>query len=125
MKLNEIVYDEQCIITESEMHEMARVKEANSGINVMIYASTKNSVKQRHGPRIKVSNVKSTFSDDNFAVTIEKEPRVVAGKVKIKNDDVENIFDWVKLNYSPLMKYWNDEYSNDADFYHELRSLKE
>jgi hypothetical protein len=57
-------------------------------------------------------------------VTIEKEPQVIAGKVKIKNDEVEDIFDWVKLNYSALMKYWNDAYSNDADFYHELKSLK-
>ena len=107
------------------MYEMARVKEANSGINVVIYVSTKNGVKQRHGPRIKVSNIKHTFSwDDNFAVTIEKEPQIIAGKVKIKNDEVEDIFDWVKLNYSTLMKYWNDAYSNDADFYHELKSLK-
>jgi hypothetical protein len=108
------------------MYEMSRVRTADSGINTEIYVSTENSVKKRHGPRIKVSNIRHTFSEfDNFAVTIDKiQPRVIAGKVKIKSSEVDDICDWVRLNYTPLMKYWRDEYSTMRDFYGEIISLR-
>jgi hypothetical protein len=126
MKLNELVYEATCLITESELYEMARVQEDDSGIPAIMYVSTKQVVKERHGPRIKISNIRNTFSDtDNFAVDIAKEPRVVAGTVKVKKDELEDIFDWVKLNYVPLMKYWNNEYRSDKLFYAEIKSLKE
>ena len=126
MKLTDILYEETCILSESEIMEMARVQEDDSGIPAMIYVSTKQAVKERHGPRIKISNLQNTFSDtDNFAVDIAKEPHVRAGKVRIKNSELEDIFDWVKLNYVPLMKYWHDEYRSDAAFYAEIKSLKE
>ena len=121
MKLHEL-YETECLITEAELYEMARVKEANSGINTIMYASTKKAVRQRHGPRIKVSNIRNTFSaDDNFAVTIDAEPRVVAGKAKL--DELDDIIDWIKLNKVALLKYWNDGYDNDVDFYQDLRSI--
>jgi hypothetical protein len=124
MKLTEIKYEETCILSESEIMEMARIKEADSGIPVVIYVSTKQSVKEHHGPRIKVSNIK-TFSDsDNFAIDISKNPSPIAGKVKLKNSEVDDICDWIKLNYEPLMKYWNDEYTSDAIFFTEIKSLK-
>lgn len=34
--------------------------------------------------------------------------------------DLNEIFDWIKLNYDPLIKYWNNEYSSDRNFYDEL-----
>lgn len=118
MKLSEIKYEETCILFESEIMEMARVQKSNSGIPVMIYVSTKDAVKSRHGPRIKVSNIGNTFSEhDNFAIDISKHPRIVAGNVGVKKEIVEDIFDWVSLNYEPLIEYWNNEYLNDSDFY--------
>lgn len=125
MKLTEIKYEDTCVLSECEIMEMARVKESDSGIPVVIYVSTKQSVKERHGPRIKVSNIKNTFSDaDTFAIDISKNPAPIAGKVKLKHDEVEDICDWIKLNYDALMKYWNDEYSSDAMFFAEIKSLK-
>lgn len=125
MKLTEFKYEDTCILSESEIMEMARIKEQDSGIPVVIYVSTKQSVKEQHGPRIKVSNIKNTFSDsDNFAIDISKNPGPIAGKVKLKHDEVEDICDWIKLNYGALMKYWNDEYSSDAMFFAEIKSLK-
>ena len=124
MKLDEL-YEEQCLITEQELYEMARVREADSGIPVEIYVSTQQPVMGRHGPRIKISNVKNTFSDsDNFALEISKNPVLRAGKMKLKSSEFEDIVDWVKLNYEPLMKYWKNEYSSDRDFYNEIKSIR-
>jgi hypothetical protein len=123
MKLNNL-FEEQCIITESELYEMARIQKKDSGINVMIYASTKDVVKGRHGPRIKVSNIIGTFSDsDNFSVSIAHEPQIMSGKSKLGNSTVEDIFDFVKINYEALMKYWNNSYESDSDFYTELKQI--
>ena len=100
----------------------------NSRLDIIICfklnLSTKNVVKERHEPRIKISNIRNTFSDfDNFAVTIERSPRIVAGKTKFKQDEVNDIYDWVKLNYIPLMKYWNNEYDRDLYFYQDLKRI--
>jgi len=44
---------------------------------------------------------------NRFTVTIDKVPRVIGKYKKIKNSDIELIKDWVKLNYTSLIKYWN------------------
>jgi len=121
MKLNESF---ECTIVERELYEMARVQPANSGLPCILFVSTKTYVKGRHGPRIKVSNIPGTYSDfDNFVVTIAKPPLVVAGDVKFKKSVVDDIIDWVALNYDSLLKYWEDKYENDADFYAELKKI--
>lgn len=115
---------EDYMITEEELYEMARIQQANSGIPFIMFASTKLSVNSRHGPRIKISNVKGTFSAiDNFVVTIDHEPQLIAGTCKFKKSDLEDIIDWIKLNYDTLMKYWNNAYDDDVNFYHELVKL--
>lgn len=124
MRLEEI-YEEDCTITERELFEMARVREADSGIPAEIYVSTKLAVRGRHGPRIKVSNIKNTFSDvDNFAIEISKNPTLKAGKSKLKLSVFGDIVDWVKLNYEPLIKYWNNEYKSDRDFYSDILPIR-
>lgn len=116
--------DADCLITEEQLYEMARVQEANSGIPVHIYVSTKNVVHGAHGPRIKISNIPNTFSShNNFVVSISKEPSIKAGKERCSKFQLEDIFDWVKLNYVPLMKYWNNEYRNDAQFFAEIKKI--
>ena len=121
MKLNESF---ECTIVERELYEMARVKTADSGLPCVLFASTKTYVNGRHGPRIKVSNVPGTYSDfDNFVVTIAKPPVMVAGTPKFKESVVGDIIDWVALNYDSLLKYWEDKYESDVDFYTDLKKL--
>ena len=124
MKLAEIIPDD-CIITESQLYEMARVKPANTGIqNVIMYVSTKEVVHNRHAPRIKVSNIANTFSkNENFVVTISPTPYIAAGVCNYDKDTLNDIFDWVIRNQEPLLKYWNDEYSDDSIFYSELKKV--
>ena len=122
MRLNQPLDD--IVITEEELYEMARVQPKDSGLPYMIFVSTRNYVKDRHGPRIKISNVIGTFSStDNFVVYIDLVPSVIAGKPKISNADLEDVFDWVKLNRIPLLKFWGDQYESDSDFYDDLMKL--
>lgn len=112
------------ILNEDLIAEMARVDPSLSGINVVIFVSSKQYVDGKHWARIKVSNVIGKYSkDDNFSVSISKQPKVVAGKVKIKNSDLQDIFDWILLNYDVLMNYWNDKYSDIGKFVDKLSKL--
>lgn len=126
MKLTEICYDghDDHIITEELLYEMARVKPKDSGIRYIIFISTKEYTKQQHWARIKVSNIVGTFSSsDNFVVSVSKNPKVIAGTPKIKEDELNDIFDWIILNYAPLIKYWNDEYESDSEVYNDLKKI--
>jgi len=124
MRVNELLDGASVTITEAELYEMARVRPKDSGLSCMLFVSSKTYVNGKHGPRIKVSNIPDTFSaDDNFAISITHEPVLVAGKCKFKDAELENIFDWIKVNYEALMRYWNDQYESDADFYAELTKV--
>lgn len=126
MKLQELVFNkfEEHIITEDQVFEMARVKPVRSGLPWIIFISSKDYVKQQHWARIKVSNIKGTFSDnDNFVVSISKQPEVLAGKAKMSQSELEDVFDWVILNYDVLIKYWNEEYKDETDMYNSLKKL--
>ena len=103
---------------------MARVQKKNSGLPQQIFVTTKDYGTGNYWARIKVSNIPGTFSKtDNFVVTISSRPEVVAGNPKYKQSELEDIFDWVKLNRSTLLKYWNKKYDDDADFYAELQKI--
>lgn len=121
MKLDELMID----LDRDFLLEMAmRVKPANSGLRQVIWVSTKDHAKGRHGPRLKVSNVVGKFDEsDNFSVTLAKEPIIVAGKSKFSTSENEDILDWVKINHEPLMKHWEDVYEDDAQFYAELEKV--
>lgn len=124
MKLNELTLMNDNAITEEQLFEMARIKQADSGLPYVMFASTKEYEPGQHWARIKISNIPNTFSkDDNFSIAIIN-PRVVAGKPKYSQSKVNDIIDWVKLNHVPLMKYWNEEYDSDSEFYDALEPLK-
>jgi hypothetical protein len=126
MLLNGLKFDvvDDHIITEEQLWEMARVKPAESGIPFIMFVSTKEYVKGKHWARIKVSNVPGTFaSNDNFVVSIDKNPAVIAGTVKCKQHELQDVFDWIILNYETLIKYWNEQFSTETDFYNELKKV--
>lgn len=126
MQLTELVFDttDEIFITEDQVFEMARVKPNRSGVPWIIFISSKDYVKQKHWARVKISNVKGTFSEnDNFVVSISKQPKVLAGKAKMKQAELEDIFDWVILNYDVLIKYWNEQYEDEAEMYQQLRKI--
>lgn len=112
------------ILTEDVIAEMARIDPSLSGTRVVIFVSSRQYVKGKHWARIKVSNVYGKYSaDDNFSVSISKKPIIVAGKRKIKESDLDDVYDWIKLNYEVLMKYWNDQYTDVLDFSSKLKQI--
>ena len=113
MRLTSLLDD----ISEDELFEMTRIPEKRSGIKPVLFASYKSLVQSRHGPRIKESNIPGTFSPvDNFSVSISDEPQVITGHVRISNRDLEDVFDWVKLNRDVLLKFWNERYEDSGEF---------
>jgi hypothetical protein len=122
--LFEVLYPNDHFLTEEMLWEMARVKPADSGLPQTIFISTRDYVDKRHWARIKVSNIIGTFSStDNFVVEISKNPKILAGNCKLKKDELQDIFDWVVLNYDALIKYWNDEYESDSEIYNDLKKI--
>lgn len=124
MRLAEIIFYENEILIEDALFEMARIKPADSGLPWIIFISSKDYTKQQYWARIKISNIKGAFSpNDNFLVSISKQPKILAGNAKMKQDELNDIFDWVILNYETLIKYWNEQYDSDSDMYKELKRL--
>lgn len=93
------------------LFEMANLQTKTTGLQSIVFVSWRGNSK--HGPRIKVSNIAGRMDpNDNFSITIENQPRVV-GKCKLKNSDLDDIIDWVKLNKNHLIRVWFDGDSMD------------
>lgn len=122
MRLYELKIDDENAILLAPMNEMANLTSDDTGLPVIIWFGK---VGGQHGPRIKVSNVKGTFADnDNFVISVEKEPKILTPRnMKLKRDDINHIIDWVKLNYDVLMKLWN-AYENNKGTIELLGMLK-
>lgn len=69
--------------------------------------------RNRHNhPRIKIQNNYSTKVQQGETISIlidDKQPKILAGKAKIKQQDLNEVFEWVKKNYNVLIKYWRHE----------------
>ena len=105
MKISQLL-DEETLILEAPMNEMANLFPDDTGLQRIIWFGE---VGGQHGPQIKVSNIKGKFAqNDNFVISVENEPRVLTPRsMKIKQSELEDLFDWVKINYDDLMQMWN------------------
>ena len=89
-------------LRESELNEMApSYLPKDTGLKEIIWVSPKN---VNHGPRIKVYNLNKS---KDFSVTIEDNPRIVAGKSFVSGKEFERIVEFIKINKENLLKYWN------------------
>jgi len=91
------------------LHEMANLGSHNHGIqDVVIWVGKAN---KQHGLRIKVSNLKNKWrNDDNFVIqlpSLDYDHSQVASWITPKI--LEKIFDWIKLNQQVLYDYETDE----------------
>ena len=89
-----------------DLYEMANFRKKSTGLPRVIFVSSKGGVK--HGPRIKVSIKKSDNLNPEYlaiSVSIEDEPKIKLGELPKK--DFEKISEWIKINKSTLLKYWN------------------
>ena len=122
MLLDEIMMTEEQILA-SPMLEMANLAPGSTGLPTVVWMGK---IGGMHDPRIKVSNKKGGFAeDDNFVINVDKEPRVLTPKsVKLKSSEVNEIEDWIKLNYDALMVLWKHFESGEGDTVELLSKLK-
>jgi hypothetical protein len=105
MKLKDFLVEQDIINEANLMMEMANLTPDETGIQYVIWMGR---VSGQHGPRIKVSNKRGRMIDDYFVMTVSKNPIVQTPKsVKISQDVVDDISDWIVLNYDVLMKLWD------------------
>lgn len=111
-KFKELLLEKQILV--APMFEMANLYPTKTGLAYVIWFGE---VGGQHGPRIKVSNTKGRFDvNSNFVISVSKNPVVLTpSSMKIKNSELEDLFDWVKLNYNDLMKLWKIHETGDGD----------
>lgn len=100
MKINEIL---PAILFENViLLEMANLFPKQTGLSAPVWIGK---VGGRHNLRIKVSNQRHRYNpNDTFVISVDKiEPKVLSGHVGLKTEEVEQILDWVKLNYEKLI----------------------
>jgi len=91
-----------------ELNEMAPMySPRKTGLKEYIWVSTKLA---SHGPRIKVYE---TPGGPNFSVSIEDEPRVVAGKCFVNTKEFKEICKFIIKHKDDLIGYWNSELSTE------------
>lgn len=121
MKLAEFL--EEALILAAPMNEMANLFPKRTGLSTIIWFGE---VGGQHGPRIKVSNTKGKFDlNSNFVVSVEKIPRILTPKsVNMKSEELEDVLDWIKLNYDDLMEMWKMYESGNGDPTETILNLK-
>lgn len=72
--------------------------------NIVVWVSTKGNA--RHGPRIKVSNIKGKISDDNL-FSMDIPTGLIRGHTNFSVLEIANIVEWIRLNETVLLQYWS------------------
>lgn len=112
---------------DSNLNEMSNLTKDESGLDHIVYVSTKQGV--NHGPRVKVGVDKSNYwTGKTFTVTIQAEPVIIGDTEKIKRSELNDIVDWVKLNREYLLHYWHQKdkegnFYSDANLRHDLKKF--
>lgn len=101
------------------LHEMANLGSQDHGIaDVVIWVGQAN---KQHGLRIKVSNIKNRWSDDNFVIQLpglDYDPGQVAKW--ITSDIMQQILSWIKLNQKVLHDYETGAILYTRDFLNQI-----
>lgn len=75
-----------------------------------------------HGPRIKVSNIKGKFdNNDNFSLTLAG--KIVAGHSKLTNKETRRCVEFVRKNAEVIKEYWDNPLMSAARFVLKLEKV--
>lgn len=106
-------------VEEQMLWEMANIRPNDSGLERTIYISDENAP---HGARIKVSALRDKMDVHNtFSITISDTPKVI-GKTDCSSKELEDIFDFIKINKTPLLKLWKREIGY-KEFFLNMKSI--
>jgi len=99
-----------------QVYGMANLYPKRTGLPVIIWVDNVGAFRtNKHNmPRVKVQNVKGDKAiDDTFSLSIELEPKVLAGECKLSSKDLKAVTEYISDNYEVLMKAWNQEIDED------------
>ena len=92
------------MITEDELYEMSNIVSADSGVDAVIFVSTKGGA--QHGCRIKVSNIPGKMDiNDSFTLTIPD--LQIVGTCKLSTKTMNRLLAWVLLNMNTIVDHWD------------------
>jgi hypothetical protein len=104
------------------IYEMANLGTDDHGIqNIVIWVGKAN---KQHGLRVKISNLKNRWSDDNFVIqmpTLDYDPSQVARW--ITPDIMKQIMSWIKLNQQVLYDFETDKIVYTRDFLNQISKV--
>jgi hypothetical protein len=105
------------------LHEMANLGRDDHGIdNVVIWIGKAN---KQHGLRIKISNLKNRWSnDDNFVIqlpSLDYDPSKVAKWISA--DVMKKIMAWIKLNQQVLYDFETDKIMYTRDLLNSISKI--
>jgi hypothetical protein len=104
------------------IYEMANLGTDDHGIqNIVIWVGKAN---KQHGLRIKISNLKNRWSDDNFVIqmpSLDYDPSQVARW--ITPDIMKQIMSWIKLNQQILYDFETDKIVYTRDFLNQISKV--
>jgi hypothetical protein len=122
MLIEEIELEVEKLIIENFSMQMANLAPSDTGLSVVIWFGE---VGGTHGPRIKVSNIKGKFAiNDCFVMSVSRDPQILTPKnAKLKSSEIDDLKDWIRLNYEVLMQAWLAYESGESGL-DTLRDLK-
>jgi hypothetical protein len=122
MKLTELQSGEDWLLLQP-INEIAGLPPRDTGLSVFLWIGK---VGGQHGPRIKVSNKKGAFAEDDcFVISVGKPPEIMTPKsVRLKQDELDEVLDWVSLNYDELMALYRMYETGDGSAIELLSALK-
>lgn len=115
--------NEETLILESFLDETSNLPPADTGLPYVVWLGE---VGGQHGPRIKVSNTKGKMNKSScFVMSVSKTPALLTPKsCKLKQHEVNDISDWIQLNYDVLMDLWDVYETGDGSTAKLISSLK-
>lgn len=106
MKISEI---KENIDFEHFLLEMANLTKRMTGLPMNIYVSTKDSVHDRRGPRIKVMSTHGNSFDKNSLTSVSIAKRPVDFHGKLSQRDFSEVVKFIQQNEKALLAFWNKE----------------
>jgi hypothetical protein len=113
------------VLTENQndmLNEMANLGHDDHGISHVVIQVGK--ANKQHGLRIKVSNLKDRWSDDNFVImmpSLDYDPSSIARW--IRGNVMKKILEWVVLNQRVLYDFENDKIVYTRDFLNQISKI--
>lgn len=109
------------LLESQKLEEMSKIskRDYNLPVNIWIDEEGIDRKVEHNIPRLKVQNNYSdrTTQNDFISVSIDNNPQILAGTLKIKQKDLNKVFEFIKLNYSVLMDRWNNKITTKEMFY--------